>query len=216
MFQDMFFQSVHRYPFFASLDGYTFDKDMSHICNMENCLDIQLKQHMNTWKSYAIGLTRNRVKGEDLLSEVILKVLDNQREKAERLACEGTLFWYINKALWRGAINKSSSFAIKYTRYAKEWSDMSIRHEQERDAPWLGSRLDNEYLDAYIQLMPQIDAVVLRLYMLDDFSYQKVSVETGIPIKDLYKLVERAINKIKRNVESKCAKVSPRWETDDM
>jgi len=183
---------------------------------MKSCLDIQLKQHMNTWKSYAIGLMKDRVKGEDLLSETLLKVLDNQREKAEVLACEEKLFWYVNKALWRGAINQSSSFAVKYTKYAKQWSDMSTKHEEERDAPWLGSRLDNEYLDAYIQLMPQIDAVVLRLYMMDDFSYQKVSDETGIPVKDLYKLVERAINKIKKNVESKCTKGSPRWKNDHL
>jgi DNA-directed RNA polymerase specialized sigma24 family protein len=171
---------------------------------------------MNTWKSYAIGLMRDRVKGEDLLSEILLKILENQRVKAEELACEGTLFWYVNKALWRGAINQSSSFAIKYTRYTRNWSDMSKKHEEERETPWMGSRLDNEYLDAYIQLMPQIDAVILRLYMLDDFSYQKVSIETGIPIKDLYKLVEQAINKIKRNVEFKCTKVSPRQQDDDM
>lgn len=183
---------------------------------MESCLDIELKQHMNTWKSYAIGLMRDRVKGEDLLGEILLKILDNQKTKAEQLACEKKLFWYVNKALWRGAINQSSSFAIKYTRYAKNWSDMSIKHEEEKDAPWLGSRIDNEYLDAYIQLMPQIDSVVLRLYMLDDFSYQKVSDETGIPVKDLYKLVERAINKIRKNVESKCAKRHPRWKDEHL
>lgn len=159
---------------------------------------------------------RDRVKGEDLLGEILLKILDNQKTKAEQLACEKKLFWYVNKALWRGAINQSSSFAIKYTRYAKNWSDMSIKHEEEKDAPWLGSRIDNEYLDAYIQLMPQIDSVVLRLYMLDDFSYQKVSDETGIPVKDLYKLVERAINKIRKNVESKCAKRHPRWKDEHL
>lgn len=197
--------------------GSIFDcEDMSLICNMKSCLDIQLEQHMNTWKSYAIGLMKDRIKGEDLLSETLLKVLDNQRHKAEVLACEEKLFWYVNKALWRGAINQSSSFAVKYTKYAKQWSDMSTKHEEERDAPWLGSRLDNEYLDAYIQLMPQIDAVVLRLYMMDDFSYQKVSDETGIPVKDLYKLVERAINKIKKNVESKCTKGNPRWKNDHL
>ena len=183
---------------------------------MKSCLDIQLTQHMNTWRSYAIGLMKDRVKGEDLLSETLLKVLDNQREKAEHLACEEKLFWYVNKALWRGAINQSSSFAVKYTKYARNWADMSTKHEDERDAPWLGSRLDNEYLDAYIQLMPQIDAVVLRLYMMDDFSYHQVSKETDIPVKDLYKLVERAINKIKKNVESKCPKGSPRWKNDHM
>jgi DNA-directed RNA polymerase specialized sigma24 family protein len=212
----MLFKSVHTIAIDVMLIASTFDKDMSQFCNMESCLDIQLKQHMNTWKSFAIGLMKSRVKGEDLLSEVLLKIIDNQRIKATELACEEKLFWYVNKALWRGARNETSSFAIKYTRYARNWSDTSTKHEEEREPSWNGSRLDNEYLDAYIQLMPQIDAIVLRLYMLDDFSYQKVSDETGIPIRDLYKLVERAINKIKRNVESKCTKVSPRWKDDNL
>jgi DNA-directed RNA polymerase specialized sigma24 family protein len=38
--------------------------------------------------------------------------------------------------------------------------------------------------------------------MLDDFSYKQASKETGIPVKHLYKLVENAISKIKKNVSS--------------
>jgi hypothetical protein len=38
--------------------------------------------------------------------------------------------------------------------------------------------------------------------MLDDFSYKQASKETGIPVKQLYKLVENAISKIKKNVSS--------------
>jgi DNA-directed RNA polymerase specialized sigma24 family protein len=48
--------------------------------------------------------------------------------------------------------------------------------------------------------MPQMDAVILRLYALPDFSYKDASAKTGIPIKTLYKLVENALTKIRKNV----------------
>jgi DNA-directed RNA polymerase specialized sigma24 family protein len=48
--------------------------------------------------------------------------------------------------------------------------------------------------------MPQMDAVVLRLYALPDFSYKDASDKTGIPIKTLYKLVENALTRIRKNV----------------
>jgi DNA-directed RNA polymerase specialized sigma24 family protein len=143
---------------------------------------------------------RDSVKGDDLLSETMLKILENQSEKLCQLASDGALFAYVNRSLYLMAIDKSSRYGVKYRSYESRWVADSNAHEKERDAPWLGSRLDNEYLDAYISMMPELDATMLRLYMMTDFSYQKCSVETGIEVKTLYKLVESAINKIKRNV----------------
>ena len=143
---------------------------------------------------------RDRVKGDDLLSETMLKLLENQGSKLCQLAEDGGLFAYVNRSLYLMAIDKSSRYGTKYRNYESKWMSESRAYENERDAPWLGSRLDNEYLDAYITLMPELDATMLRLYMMDDFSYQKCSDATGIEVKTLYKLVENAINKIKRNV----------------
>lgn len=167
---------------------------------MKKCLDIEIEKHYKTWLRFASGLVKNNVNGQDLLSEVLLNVVSKQREKVERLACEQKLYWYVNRAIYLTARNSTSRYAIQYTRYSKHWNENSNRHNEEREEPWLGSRLDNEYLDAYISIMPQLDATILRLYMLDGFSYSEVSKRTGIPVKELYKLVENAINKIKRNV----------------
>lgn len=165
------------------------------------CLDIEIEKHLKTWRKFAQGLLKDKVKGDDLLSEVLLKVLENQRDKANELACREELYYYINRAIYIAAFDSSSRYATKYLNYSKRWQSESTKHEQERDMPWLGSRIDNEYLDAYISTMSKIDAVVMRLYIMQDFSYTEVSKKTGIPVKDLYKLVENAVNKIKRNVE---------------
>jgi DNA-directed RNA polymerase specialized sigma24 family protein len=166
---------------------------------MHSCLETETKKHYKTWLRFARGLVKNNVNGQDLLSEVLLNIVSKQKAKAEQLACEEKLFWYVNKAIYLTAKNLTSRYSIQYTRYAQHWNENSNRHNEEPEEVWLGSRLDNEYLDAYIQLMPQLDAIILRLYMLDDFDYHEVSEQTGIPVKDLYKLVENAINKIRRN-----------------
>ena len=120
---------------------------------------------------------------------------------AERLAEEGKLFWYINRALYLSARNMTSRYGIQYRKWAATWAEGEVLHLAEREEPWLGARLDNEYLDAYIATMPKLDAVILRLYALEGFNYEEVSKATGIPKRELYKLVEKAISKIKRNVK---------------
>ena len=52
-------------------------------------------------------------------------------------------------------------------------------------------------------MMPELDATVLRLYAMPDFKYDVVADETGIPKRVLYKLVEKAIKKIRDNVQAK-------------
>ena len=172
---------------------------------VKKCIDIEVETHYKTWLRFARGLVKNTVNGQDLLGEVLLNVISKQRAKAEQLACEQKLFWYVNKAIYLTARNSTSRYSIQYTRYAKNWNENSNRHNEEPEEVWLGSRLDNEYLDAYISIMPQLDAIILRLYMLEDFDYKEVSERTGIPVKELYKLVENAINKIRRNAKPNSA-----------
>ena len=165
-------------------------------------METELALNYPRWIKLARGLMRDRAKGDDLLAETLLKIIENQREKAESLAAEGKLSYYVDRSLYLMAIDPTSRFGVKYGKFSRGWSEFSDKHLDEPLAPWLGSRLDNEYLDAYINLMPKLDAVILRLYILEDFSYRDASESTGIPIKVLYKLVENAINKIKKNVQS--------------
>ena len=160
---------------------------------------------MPVWRRFARGLVKNTVNGDDLLQETLLKCMENQGAKMHQLAESGHLFTYVNRCLYTMAIDSSSRYGMKYRKFATGWDTFSTQHEREPEQPWLGSRIDNEYLDAYISLMPDIDAIMLRLYIMDDFSYQKVSEHTGIPIKYLYKRVEKAIKKIRNNVTKRTA-----------
>lgn len=160
----------------------------------------EINKHYSLWRAHAKGLAKgDPVKGDDLLSETLLKLLETARPTAERLAEEGTLYWYVNRCLYFMAITKNSAYnktLVFSTYWDAEHSITDLKEET-----WLGSRLDTEYIDAYTALMNEAEAIILRLYSQPGFSYRKVSVDTGIQIRDLYKLVEGAINKIRKNVQ---------------
>lgn len=169
---------------------------------MSNVLNDMIAKHYSTWKSHAAGLLKSEDAGEELLSEVMYYLLDRHRDTLERLAAEDKLLWYVNRSIYNMATDKSSRYHQLHTRYQRMW-DADIETIPERDAPWLGSRIDNEYLDAYISLMPEIDKTIIRIYMMADFDYKEVSQHTKIPVKTLYKLVENAINKLKASAHVK-------------
>lgn len=106
-------------------------------------------------------------------------------------------------------IGKHTKYAQRYRKFAALWSTEADVSNMEPETPWIGARIDNEYLDAYIQLMPELDAVILRLYAMDDFKYDVVSKETGIPKRALYKMVENAVKKIRDNVQTQRPGTSP-------
>jgi RNA polymerase sigma factor (sigma-70 family) len=167
---------------------------------VNECLDSAVRDAMPAWHKFALSLVRNETNAKDLVSETLVKILENQREKAEELACENRLMSYVHRAIYLMAIDDSSRYGMKYLQYSQRWSANDNAFEHEPEEAWLGSRLDNELLDAYIQLMPERDAILLRLYMLEDFDYRDVSEKTNIPIKKLYYYVSDAINKIRKDV----------------
>jgi DNA-directed RNA polymerase specialized sigma24 family protein len=163
-------------------------------------LSLEINKHYPLWRAHAKGLAKgDPVKGDDLLSETMLKLLDTARPTAERLAAEGKLYWYVNRCLYFMAITKNSNYN-KTRRYSLFW-DAEHDIAEIKEETWLGARLDTEYIDAYTALMNEAEAIILRLYSQPGFSYRQVSAATGIEIRDLYKLVEIAINKLRKNVK---------------
>lgn len=166
-------------------------------------LSVEVEKRYAQWRKMAIGLERDVVRGEDLLSETLLKIFDRHREAALEVAKRGKLDEYVRRSMFLMKIGRYTKYAIKYKRFAFMWSCEINTDNIEPDKPFIGARLDNEYVDAYISMMPELDAVVLRLYAMQDFKYDVVAKETGIPKKVLYKLVEKAIKKIRSNVQIK-------------
>jgi len=166
-------------------------------------LELEVAKRYSHWRKMAIGLERDVVRGEDLLSETLLKIFDRHRDAALDVAKRGKLDEYVRRSMYLMKIGKYTKFAIKYKRFASMWSCEVSADNIEPEVPFIGARLDNEYVDAYISMMPELDATVLRLYAMPDFKYDVVAAETGIPKLVLYKLVEKAIKKIRDNVQTK-------------
>ena len=164
------------------------------------CLDAAMKKHLPEWRRISLSLLRNQVNADDLVSEVLLKLLENQPQKAEQLACEGKLYSYVNRAIYTMCFDTSSRYGVLYLSYSQNWCSDSTQHEREPEPTWLGARMINESLDGIISRMRPHERALIRLYALPDFDYQKLSDETGIEKKQLYKLLENSINKLKRYV----------------
>ncbi len=172
-------------------------------------LESLVNTHFAQWRENAIRLERDVVRGEDLLSETLLKIFEKHRAQAEEVAIRGKLYEYVNRSIYLMKIGKHTKYAQRYRKFAALWSTEADVSNMEPETPWIGARIDNEYLDAYIQLMPELDAVILRLYAMDDFKYDVVSKETGIPKRALYKMVENAVKKIRDNVQTQRPGTSP-------
>ncbi|NBX51756.1 hypothetical protein EBT25_17915, partial [bacterium] len=72
---------------------------------MNECLEIAVKEGLPAWTKFAFTLTRNQTNAKDLVSEALVKILENQRDKAEELACENRLLSYVHRAIYFMAID---------------------------------------------------------------------------------------------------------------
>ena len=62
-------------------------------------LNTLVNRHFAQWRENAIRLERDTVRGEDLLSETLLKIFDKHRSQAEEVAGRGKLYEYVNRSL---------------------------------------------------------------------------------------------------------------------
>jgi DNA-directed RNA polymerase specialized sigma24 family protein len=68
------------------------------------------------------------------------------------------------------------------------------------ESVWMADRLTNEQLDIYISRLPFFEREVFYLYALNDFSYDELSRETGIPKSYLYQTVKAAKDELRKSI----------------
>jgi DNA-directed RNA polymerase specialized sigma24 family protein len=68
------------------------------------------------------------------------------------------------------------------------------------ESVWMADRLTNEQLDIYISRLPFFEREVFYLYALNDFSYDHLSRETGIPKSYLYQTVKSAKDELRKSI----------------
>jgi len=140
-------------------------------------------------RSYAHRIAKDKFLGDELLHDTLSYILENG--KINTLNEQGTLIYYMRVAIWRAYTLPSSPFKKKHLGRSVTITD-KIMHDLETGYPWIGSRLDNETIHSAIRQLPEFERSVINLWAFHGFSYEELSKQSEIPIKDLYSAVEKS------------------------
>jgi len=167
---------------------------------MQDCVSHEISRYYDAWKKKAVGITRDKNKADDLLHTVIARLLDRADDEITQRACNGKLNAYVCRAMWLSYHSNTSDYHVLFRKYQQR-IDAGDVDDQKSDDVFDGPRIDGEYLYSYILRMNEHDAILLRLYSQPDFSYHELSKHTGIPVMYLYKAVNNALNRIRKNAK---------------
>lgn len=151
-------------------------------------------KHYDEWRRHALRLAKDTNKADDLLHEVLLKVFTKDDLEHVR-----DINKYVGRSITIAFISPRSAYNYKFTRISNMMVELNYS-SIEVDTTDYSARINNEQLDIYIGMLPFFEREVFYLYALNDFSYDKLSLETGIPKKVLQRAVCKAKEKLTKSI----------------
>lgn len=144
----------------------------------------------------ALRIARRADLADDLLHTVLEDLL---RSPAAAQVAEDKLPGYIYSAMRLSWVSPRS----RYNRERRMMQTVELSDNlPEPPASDLSARWMNESCDLVISRLPELDATLLRLYVMPDFNYDHLALVTGIEKPYLYWLVQQAVRKAKRHVKN--------------
>jgi RNA polymerase sigma factor (sigma-70 family) len=154
------------------------------------------KESYKNLRKIALSLTKNNFEADDLLHDTISYLLEKDLDHIKNInayiACAMRISYYSNR----------SNYHRLYRKNYKMHSDIIPEHLEniKIEHTWMADRLTNEQLDIYISRLPFFEREVFYLYALNDFSYDELSRETGIPKSYLYQTVKSAKDELRKSI----------------
>jgi RNA polymerase sigma factor (sigma-70 family) len=154
------------------------------------------KERYNHWRKIALSLTANSFEADDLLHDTIGRILENNLDHIKDIEA------YVAHAIRIAYYSNRSSYHNLYRKHLDLYADITDEHLQNMavESVWMADRLTNEQLDIYISRLPFFEREVFYLYALNDFSYDELSRETGIPKSYLYQTVKAAKDELRKSI----------------
>lgn len=155
-------------------------------------LDREINKYYSEWRRIARSeYPGNTDKADDLLHEVLIKILEGDRDKIEGIIKRNKFKQYVSNCIRFMARCSNSSFNYTVMKFEKLRTELNYDIQEDFTSA-IPTRLFNEQIDIYISRLPFFERELLLLYALDDFSYQKLSEETNISRSYLYRTIENA------------------------
>lgn len=154
------------------------------------------KERYNHWRKIALSLSGNTFEADDLLHDTISRILENDISHVKDIEA------YVAHAIRIAYYSNRSSYHNLFRKHSELYADISDEHLQNMavESVWMVDRLTNEQLDIYISRLPFFEREVFYLYALNDFSYDHLSRETGIPKSYLYQTIKTAKDELRKSI----------------
>ena len=138
--------------------------------------------------------------GDELLHDTLLKILEKDEYILEDIHERGKLNNYVSNSIRLAARSTNSSYNYTLRKFEKIRSDLKNDIIDDVNKS-VGMRLENEQLDIFISRLPYFERELFFLYALDDFSYQALAKETGIPLAYLYRTIQKAKTTLRNSLQ---------------
>lgn len=159
-------------------------------------LEQYIQTNYNTLANIARTITHNRTPDwEDLLSEVVLVILESDRARMEALIGRNQMRYWVTRIMLNQYNSSTSPYHYKYrmhtVRHRK--ADPEIRRwlaEGDRDEIQ-AREVMLEYVEEALKDMDYFDRMVTTIYYKHGHSLNTLAAETGISRTTLYKAIKR-------------------------
>lgn len=160
-------------------------------------------------------ITRNKVAADDLLHTVLEAIMTSPAasELCERSPDKVPV--YICQAMRISYFSQKSRYHLQQVRPGRmvQPTDEQIPEPEPCD---ISARVLNEQADIYISMLPEIDAMLIRMYVIPGFSYSHLSQVTGLKKSYLYNRVQGAIKQLQNHAQNKGVAKSGRREKENL
>ena len=160
---------------------------------------VEIDRCYKEWRRVAATVTRQDL-ADELLHDTLLKILESDKDKLQDIHERGKLNNYVSNAIRLSARCSNSSFNYTLRKFEKIRSDLKNDIIDDVNKS-VGMRLENEQLDIFISRLPYFERELFFLYALDDFSYQALAKETGIPLAYLYRTIQKAKTTLRNSLQ---------------
>ena len=161
-------------------------------------LNKNIQQLYPVWQKIARRITRDNVRADDLLHTVIESIMDN--DTCRHLPPD-ELNAYVIRCMEISFMSPRSRYHYLYRKPA-ELIDLVEYDLPEPEHPDLDQRAANETADAMLSKLPELDAMLMRMYVMPGFSYDHLSLATGIPKPYIYQRIKVSIRKLKHHAQN--------------
>jgi RNA polymerase sigma factor (sigma-70 family) len=151
-----------------------------------------------SWRQIAGQITRSSVKADDLLHTVI-ESLYQCRPCTDMPASE--LNAYVIRCMKLSYISTRSRYHYLYRKPA-ELVTLTDQDLPEPDAPDQDQRAQNETADIMMSRLSELDSMLMRMYVMPGFSYEHLSLATGIPKEYIYQRIKISTRRLKQYAQN--------------